>query len=570
MLETAKPEDISKNRVLIVGAGPVGLMSAILLARQGIASVVIERRAERSTAPKAHALNPRSLEICRAAKMDLEKIYARQTPRDEGKTVRFVSRLNGVELGYLPYERQDEGVRSLTPTPLINIAQPDFEAVLLDAALQIPLIEIRYGHEWVNSEQDGQGVTSTIKQSGMAEYREVHSYVIACDGAGSRVRAKLDIAMEGAAGFVNTVNIHFQADLRSLVGDRPAILYWILDPAVAGTFIVYNLSSSIVLAHRYDPEEVSSASFTVERCRELVSGAIGDNSIKINILGANPWVMTAQVACRYRDGRIFLAGDAAHRFPPTGGLGLNTGIGDAHNLAWKMGAVWNDYATSGLLDSYEAERRPVAMVNSNQSFVNADRLIELFDLVGIHPDRAEEQPFAERLTDPGFREAVHRCVQDQREHFDSLALQLGYIYGEPGNVPSDVSAYTPVFRRGARMPHAWVSRSGKQISTLDLLSDTAFTLIVANTDREWTAAASALDLPVSIHRLGVDFTDEEGTWSVQSGVAQGGALFLRPDGHIALQADNAEAAQERLNEAAAYFSGDSDANTRQKADGNGW
>ena len=259
---------------------------------------------------------------------------------------------------------------------------------------------------------------------------------------------------------VNTVNIHFQADLRTLTKDRPAILYWTLDPAVTGTFIAYNLSSSIVLSHRFDPNEVSADSFTVARCRELVAGAIGDSSIKINILGAGPWVMTAQVAERYRAGRIFLAGDAAHRFPPTGGLGLNTGIADAHNLAWKLAAVRDGYAADGLLDSYEAERRPVAVVNCNQSFVNADRLLELFDLVALSPESRDQRPFAERLVDPAFLKAVQKSIENQREHFDSLALQLGYIYGEPDYVPTDVSAYVPAFRRGARMPHTWVRRSG--------------------------------------------------------------------------------------------------------------
>ena len=542
----------STNRVLIVGAGPVGLITAILLARQGIASVVVERRFNRSSAPKAHALNPRSLEICKAAGIDLNRIYSRQTPADEGRTVRFVSRLNGIELGALPYERQDDAVRNFTPTPLINIAQPDFEEILLEIVREIPSIEIRYGHEWSGVEQDSRGVTCTVKQEKSSEYLETYPWMIACDGAGSRVRSKLDIAMEGAAGLVNTVNIHFQADLRTLLGNRSAILYWILDPAVAGTFIVYNMSTSIVLSHRYDPNQVSVESFSVEKCSELVAGAIGDSSVEITIRGANPWVMTAQVASRYRVGSIFLAGDAAHRFPPTGGLGLNTGIADAQNLAWKLGAVWKGYEGEGLLDSYEAERRPVAVVNSNQSLVNAERLIPLFELVGV--GGSDQRPFEERLADPAFREAVHRSIESQREHFDSLALQLGYIYGEPDSVPKDVSAYVPVFRRGARMPHSWIRRSGETVSTIDLLSDTAFTLFVSEGDQEWTAAAETLKFPVQVCRLGVDFVDEEGTWAKQSGLAQGGVLFVRPDGHIALRAHDAQNYKASLIETAFYFS----------------
>jgi 2-polyprenyl-6-methoxyphenol hydroxylase-like FAD-dependent oxidoreductase len=543
----------AEQPVLVVGAGPVGLLSAIFLARQGIASLVVERRLERNNAPKAHALNPRSLEICRAAGIDLNDIYARQTPPQEGKAVRFMSRLSGIELGSLPYERQDDAVLSLTPTPLINIAQPDLEEVLLTVARTNPLIEIRYGHEWQDAEQDSRGVTSTIRLGGSQQQVGPNPWAIACDGAGSRVRTRLNISMEGSSGLVNTVNIHFRADLRSLTSGRPAILYWILDPAVGGTFIAYNLSSSIVLAHRYDPQQISAESFTPERCRELVAGAIGDSSIEIEILGASPWVMTALVASRYRDGRIFLAGDAAHRFPPTGGLGLNTGIADAHNLAWKIRAVQQGYANDALLDSYQAERRLVALVNCNQSFVNADRLLELFELVGDSADRADQRPFSARIADPAFREAVHRSIENQREHFDSLALQLGYIYGEADTVPTDVSAFAPTFRRGARMPHSWIRRSGARISSLDLLSDTSFTLIVSKNDQEWTGAAANLGLPLRVCRLDVDFSDDDGIWSQESGVARGGALLVRPDGHVALQAHDASDAGSRLGEAARTF-----------------
>jgi hypothetical protein len=152
-----------------------------------------------------------------------------------------------------------------------------------------------------------------------------------------------------------------------------------------------------------------------------------------------------------------------------------------------------------------------------------------------------------------FRQAVHQSVDKQREHFDSLALQLGYIYGEPENVPKDVSLYVPVFHSGARMPHAWVQRAGTKISTLDLLSDTDFILIVGTGSEAWTAAAAALRLPVRVCRLGVDFSDNEGSWSTQSGIGQGGALLVRPDGHIAMQSASAEEARERLAEAASRF-----------------
>lgn len=523
--------------VLIIGGGPVGLITGILLARQGIASTIVERRDRPATAPKAHALNPRSLEICRAAGVDLDAIYARQTPPGEGATVRFVTRLRGEELGALPYERQDDAVRDLTPTPLINIAQPDFEAVLRDCVGRLPLIELSVGEEWLASVEDERGVVSTIRDRRTEREHEVPSqYLIACDGAASPVRQSLGIAMEGVPAVRHNVNIHFAADLRPLVKDRPAILYWLLDPAVNGTLIVYHLASSIVLVHHYDPARNRPEDFTPERCRELVAAAIGDPAVPFEVLGASPWVMTAQVAARYRQGRIFLAGDAAHRFPPSGGLGLNTGIADAHNLAWKIAGVRGGWAAPALLDTYESERRPVAMANSRQSLVNARLITELFGLLGYTADLGQsERRFAERLADPAMRAAISRNIEAHRQHFDSLALQLGYVYGEGGTPPADVSRYVPSFRAGARMPHAWIEHRGQRVSTLDLLSDTDFTLLTGPGGDAWEAAARAERVPVKIVRLQRDFVDPDGTWSSRSGIDPAGALLVRPDGHIALQ-----------------------------------
>lgn len=524
--------------VLIVGGGPVGLMTGILLARQGIASTIVERRDRPAFAPKAHALNPRSLEICRAAGIDLDAIYARQTPPGEGATVRFVTRLRGEELGALPYERQDDAVRKLTPTPLLNIAQPDFETVLRDGVTRSPLVELRTGEEWRASVEDEGGVVSTIRERrAERDYEVTSEYLVACDGAGSPVRQSLGIAMEGDPAVRHNVNIHFAADLRPLVKDRPAILYWILDPAVNGTLIVYNLASSIVLVHHYDPARQRPEDFTPERCRDLVAEAIGDPAIPFEVLGASPWVMTAQVAARYRQGRVFLAGDAAHRFPPSGGLGLNTGIADAHNLAWKIAGVRGGWAAPALLDTYESERRPVALANSRQSLVNANLITELFGLLGYTADPGQsERRFAERLADPARRAAIARNIEAHRQHFDSLALQLGYVYGEAGTPPSDVSRYVPSFRPGARLPHGWIERAGQRTSTLDLLSDAEFTLLTGPAGDAWEAAARRQVAPIKTVRLGRDFVDPSGGWSLQSGIDPAGGLLVRPDGHVAFQA----------------------------------
>jgi len=293
-------------------------------------------------------------------------------------------------------------------------------------------------------------------------------------------------------------------------------------------------------------------SFTPDRCHALVRKAIGDPTIDITIHAANPWVMAAQVARHYRAGRFFLAGDAAHRFPPTGGLGLNTGIGDAHNLAWKLGAVQRGWYEVSLLDSYEAERRPVALANTAQSLINARMVAHMFESVrGAKRGEPARHSFGERMADPKARAEILSAIAGQREHFDSLALQLGYVYGEGSEPPPDVSVFEPTFRRGARLPHAWIEREGSRISTLDLVDDRGFTLLVGRDSGAWRATAGAAQIPVAIVELGLDVLDPDGDWIKQSGLASGGALLIRPDGHVALQATSARSAAQELSDALA-------------------
>ena len=210
---------------LIVGAGPVGLMMAILLARQGVASLVVERYRTRHGAPKAHALNPRTLEICRAVGLDVEAMVRRATPVEDGNWVRFMTTLSGSDIGVLPYERQDDAVRNVTPTPLINLAQPLFEDFLLDMAARSPLIEVRRGVGWISCRQDRHAVVSTLEDVETRERTSVSSrYLIGADGAGSAVRQQLAIPMVGDSEPQPFITVHFAANLRPLVKERPGIL----------------------------------------------------------------------------------------------------------------------------------------------------------------------------------------------------------------------------------------------------------------------------------------------------------------------------------------------------------
>jgi 2-polyprenyl-6-methoxyphenol hydroxylase-like FAD-dependent oxidoreductase len=516
--------------VLVVGAGPVGMAASILLAQQGVASHLVERRASVQRAPAAHVVNARSFEILRAAGVDAGAIAAAcQDPADAGR-VRWVTTLAGEELGSLPFERQGDDVLALTPTPLRSLSQHRLEPILLAHLEKQPEASIRFAHEWESATQDAEGVTSHVRDLASGRPLEVRSrWLLAADGAGSRVRKACGIEAVGPARLASFWMIHFEANLRPLVGQRPAVLYWITDPGARGTFIAHEIDSTWVFMHAWDPAREAADDYPEARCAAIVRRALGVPAPDFAIRTRSPWHMTAQVAERYRAGRVFLVGDAAHRFPPTGGLGLNTGVQDAHNLAWKLAAVEGAQAPPALLDSYETERRPVACRNADVSARNAARMLEVVQALGPAGD--------------GDRAAVRAAIANQAEHFDMLGLQLGFRYERGALVPDarpppavadPVREFVPSACPGARLPHAWTGRDGARVSTLDLLRPDRFTLIAGAAGAPWLAAAQAIaSPPLHAIAIGRDVGDARGEWTAQLGIEPDGALLVRPDQHVA-------------------------------------
>lgn len=529
--------------VLIVGAGPVGLMTSLLLSNQGVSSLIVERRFERMTAPKAHAVNSRTLEICDAAGLDAETVRAAGAGADEAGWVRFLSKLNGVEFGHLPYERQQEDVKNLSPYPLTNIAQPDFEALLAETLKSRSNVTLLRGVESDGFVENSEGVLADLLFiDSDTQVQAQAKYVVAADGANSRIRSALDIGLEGPEALQHNMMIHFEADLRPFVSDRPGILHFLFDPDCSGVLIAYDQGRNWVLMHPFNPVTTQADSFDDATCKALIEQAVGAPVSNITVKNAGAWIMCAQVATAYRKDRMFLAGDAAHRFPPTGGLGLNTGIGDAQNIAWKIAAVENGWAAPALLDSYEAERRPIALINSEQSLENAGKLFELFGaLYGSDPAQTRAH-FDTVCADPLGTTALAPAVEMQRPHFDSLNLQLGYRYNSGAILdaapmtPSadlDISAYVPSYETGASFPHHWIAQDGVRQSILSLLSATGFTLVAGPGGQAWREAAGKQGIPTSVLVMGESFDNLQFDWVEQTGLATEGALLLRPDAHIA-------------------------------------
>jgi 2,4-dichlorophenol 6-monooxygenase len=524
--------------VLIVGAGPVGLLGGILASRHGLTSLAVERRDGSQTSPAAHVVNARTYEICRQAGLDMDRIHAAGKDSVDAGHVNFVTRLNGDLIGRLPFERQGDECLDFTPTPLRNLSQHRFEPILVDELRSAPGAELRYHHQWEQSEQFGDLVVSDIFDLDTGETSRVRSrYVIGCDGAGSRVRRLLGIEMVGPPLIQCYLMIHFGADLRAPTADRPGVLHFVLDPEAPGTFIAHDVESDWVFMHAIDPVAESIDDYTDDRCLAIVEQAAG-TELDAEMLGKGTWWMSSQTVESMGEGRIFLAGDAAHRFPPTGGLGLNSGVQDIHGLMWRLGAIVAGRASAGLLDSYGAERIPVARNNAHQSLTNAIKLIHLPAALGTDAEPTSARLRAS-LADPSKADEIAAAVEMQREHFDLFGLQLGYVYGDGALVAEDPPAesgspseYEPTARPGARVPHAWLGDVGGT-STLDLVPLERPVLFSFGDHDVWADALGAAD--VSTVRVGVD-TPPLDSWRSVCDVGNTGALLVRPDHHVAWRA----------------------------------
>ena len=465
----------------------------------------------------------------------------------------------------------DPGVLDATPEMLHNIPQPELEQVIADELANSNLVEIRKGHSFVSLDQTSTGdiVRTAIKERSSEETFEITSrFVIGCDGRRSKVREALGISSEGEDSVEAMMTIHFNADLRPIIGEHVGILHWIFDPEVSGFIIGYNLSGNLVLIHNFDPETLPVERWTETHCREVVDKAIGQN-LPYDILSFRPWILSRKIARSYRAGNAFLAGDAAHSFPPNAGMGINTAIVDVHNLAYKIAGVLKGWASPSYLDSYQADRRPIAMINAIQSVKNGKQIFGLLKALGTagidDPDAARLNLYR-TIRDPANHQNIQQQIEEQREHFDNLELHIGYVYGSSER-PAHASHFVPKFVPGARLPHAWIHLLGddmnrkvepldvsyvselsteelreRQYSTLDLCERDGFTIISPERSR-WRQLVDELRReggtnlpPICIREFNVDFemanTPNAAFWVDAMGLCNGSATVLRSDQHI--------------------------------------
>ncbi|KAL2826742.1 FAD binding domain-containing protein [Aspergillus pseudoustus] len=524
--------------VLVIGCGPVGLFAAYLLGRRGVPTLIIDKHHTRRGQPKAHALNPRTLEIFRQSGLDVPHLRSVGIDPKLVDVVRFVDNFYGWEYGHLNYERQFDDIKPLTPEPLLNIVQPAVEEYLLAEVSKLSSVTVQRGVEWLSAHQ-GENVAVTSRLLDRASEQEstvVTKYILACDGGRSTFRSSFDIgfySIHGGPGTEkNHVTVHFRA---VLPGKRSGILFFNMQPHGVRAFIRYG-EDEWVFVRRFDPATESPAFFDEASCCSIVQEALG-RAEPVEILSTTIWQSSTRIAEAYRPATVpnaFLAGDAAHTFPPTGGLGVNTGFADIHNLIWKLDIALQGIDSETLLATYEDERRPIATQNASQSSLNEERMDELG--VRINPGGSAQRP--ERLTDPTFVQQVQEGIQWNEPHFDSLDLQLGYIYGRSRDPLKNISEFQSTFAVGARLPHVFIGCT-QDTSVLDLVQGERFTLLLP-TEEIWlemkTCLSTHLHDWVVAKILGKDFqvSDSDAGWvHGMFSPSLNRAALIRPDQHIA-------------------------------------
>ncbi|KAF0322619.1 FAD-binding family [Colletotrichum asianum] len=538
--ESHKPP--ATTTVLIVGAGPAGLMTAYLLARQQIPSIIITRYPSRLGQPKAHAVNPRSLEIMRQAGLDINKLRSLGSTTQDSFWVRFNLGLAAQELGKLPYERQDEAVKDVTPEPLFNVAQPVLEDFLQEAVLLSGMVSIYSSWDWEDVEFDEGKLISLIasRSDASTTVKITSQYIVGADGGDSIVRSRLsNVVWVSPDGIERPkrfyCSIHASGDLtRSFANrDRRGQLSFCLNPDHRGGVIIYDPQHSWVHVRPIELDREPLGSFTDARCQEIIRSCIGSN-VEAKILSVNVWNTWPKVASAYSDTtqRFHLVGDSAHSFPPQGGLGINTGIGDAHNLAWKLGiAIRSGTHLASLLVTYSEERQPVAVANSVQSAYNEARWLDLNKTVEkmVRKASAERALFSCHAMKMEFEQSLAL----NKPHFDSLALQIGYVYDKSRNsktLLADCSDYQPSSAMGARLPHAWLA-AGR--STLDLIPAREFSLLHYDRGLKYPSSCRKIgSSDVLIRSVDVSIAGAAGPWISIMGLRGETAVLVRPDQHI--------------------------------------
>jgi putative polyketide hydroxylase len=528
--------------VIVVGAGPVGLSTALQLGRAGASVRVLERRPTHSHLPRAHVVNSRSMEIFRGWGIT-GGLRADALPSEMARAFAWVTSMRGKEFARIE-NIADEILDRHTPELLCSCPQDRVEYRLREAIASLPSVSVDLGHQVVGYQELRDGAAVRVHRADGSAEQVRARYVVAADGGRSPLRAMAGVEAVTMTSVRRMLSIYFHAELSQYTRRRPFILWFVHNEQTQGITITVDGIDRWVYSREVDLD-ATVGQFSDEYCLELVRAAVGVPDLEPDIRARQVWDQDMAVARAFRVGPLFFAGDSAHRFPPTGGFGMNTGLQDSHNLGWKMALVLSGLADESLLDTYESERRPVAMINARQSMVNAEQLVE-GDAMLNRPDTLR------LLTLPEGAELRAGLAAGIRRHstmFHALGQMFGYAYEGPGIIddgspplPPTIETYVPTARPGARAPHVWLGDGdGRRVTTVDLVAD-GFTILADTTAEPWRTAATAATATfcVGVKTFAIAPTapgelvdvGDPGTWRETYQLEESGAVLVRPDGHV--------------------------------------
>ena len=555
-----------KTDVLIVGTGPAGSSTAALLSSYGIDNVLINNYSWLAGTPRAHITNQRTMEVLRDLGKEVEaEAYLHATEQDlMGENI-FCTSLAGEELGRMkswgkhPNSRAEHLLSS--PSFMNDLPQTFMEPLLYKTACSRGT-QSRMSTQYLSHVEDEDGVLSTcLDKLSNKEIKIRSKYLVGADGGNSKVAENIDLPFEGKMGVGGSMNILFKADLSKYVAHRPSVLYWVLQPGADIGGIGMGLVRMIrpwnewLIVWGYDinqPAPKVDKDFATKVARDLV----GDPELEIDLLSVSTWTVNNMYAKKMSKGRVFCAGDATHRHPPSNGLGSNTSIQDGFNLAWKLAYVIKDKAGAELLDTYSIERSPIAkqiVTRANQSIAEFGPIFEALGLTDTQDpvkmkknmdERKQNSPKAEKQ-----RQALREAIAFKKYEFDAHGVEMNHRYKsnsvltegdkEPEFKKDKELFYEPTTYPGARIPHAWVyDKTGVKHSILDLCGKGNFSIITGIGGDEWLKAAknieTQLGVKIQCNIIGPDqdFEDHAGEWSSIREISDSGLILVRPDQHI--------------------------------------
>ncbi|MFD0683210.1 FAD-dependent monooxygenase [Actinomadura fibrosa] len=577
--------------VLIVGGGGCGLSASVFCSDHGVEHLLVERHAGTSTIPKAHYHNQRTMEILRQHGLH-EAVAEQAAPVERFAKVRWMTSLagDGAPDGRVIYEMDGFGGGPLrdryaaaSPALPSRLPQNRLEPILRRRAERDNPGRILFGRELAALTDEGDRVVAEVRDTATGETTEVVArYVVAADG-GRTVGPALGVRMRGLPGMRQITTVHFSADLSPWWREGAHMTHF-LNPYNPGLFCnIFEMGPTWgkhceewVIHFHLPPADAAKPGESGESGERGGPGGSGERAalpgeeavvrrirdvlglpdLDLTLHGMTSWTVQGLLADRYRHGRVLFAGDAAHRQPPTVGLGLNTGIQDAHNLAWKLAAVLTGRAPDGLLDTYEAERRPIGRHNIDWAVSAAAHNQAVLGAIGLGPGvpaERRERMFAAYF-DPSPLGAAGRARAAEmfattRGGYQAHDVEVGFAYDEGAVVPDGSppphreplrDVYRPTTRPGHLLPHAWLERGGRRLSTHDLTGSAAgFALLTGPAGTPWCEAAAQvaekLSIPIRTARIGAgaEFADAEGTWEAVREISDDGAVLVRPDNHVA-------------------------------------